>query len=156
MENTVTTTYLDRSYCRTHSGYPRMSFLCCNRTALPRIEQATPSLSWSGRRPTSYLRHRGRRIRQTFIQSSTVRVWSDLQEKVYRSKIVDVDDRKTRLIDEWAQFDQSIVDAAISQSRHRLNAVSVYAGHISSINSDNRTVIRTYNFAKYFSLLCAN
>jgi len=38
-----------------------------------------------------------------------------LQEKVYRSKIADDDELKTRLIDEWAQFDQSIVDAAISQ-----------------------------------------
>jgi len=39
---------------------------------------------------------------------------SVLQEKVYRSKIGDVDELKTRLIDEWAQFGQSIVDAAIS------------------------------------------
>jgi len=28
---------------------------------------------------------------------------------------------KTRLIDEWAQFDQLIIDAAISQWRHHLN-----------------------------------
>jgi len=42
-------------------------------------------------------------------------IWSVLSEKVYRSKIADVDELKTRLIDEWAQFDQSIVDAAISQ-----------------------------------------
>jgi len=45
-------------------------------------------------------------------------VWSVLREKVYRSKnktkIADVDKLKTRLIDEWARFDQSIVDAAIS------------------------------------------
>jgi len=33
---------------------------------------------------------------------------------VYRSKISDVNELKTRLIDEWAQFDQSIVDATIS------------------------------------------
>jgi len=38
-----------------------------------------------------------------------------LQEKVYHSKIADVDKLKTRLIDEWAQFDLSIIDAAISQ-----------------------------------------
>ena len=38
-------------------------------------------------------------------------IWSVLQEKIYRSKIADVDELKTRLIDEWAQFDQSIVDA---------------------------------------------
>ena len=42
-------------------------------------------------------------------------VWGVLRETVYRSKIADVDELKTRLIDEWAQFDQSIVDAAISQ-----------------------------------------
>jgi len=32
-----------------------------------------------------------------------------------RSKISYVNELKTRLIDEWAQFDQLIVDAAISQ-----------------------------------------
>ena len=42
-------------------------------------------------------------------------IWSVPREKVYRSKIADVDELKTRLIDKWAQFDQSIADAAISQ-----------------------------------------
>jgi len=42
-------------------------------------------------------------------------IWSVLWEKVYRSKIADINELKTRLIDEWAQFDQLIVDAAISQ-----------------------------------------
>jgi len=42
-------------------------------------------------------------------------IWSALQEKVYRSKIADIDELKTRLVNEWAQFDQSIIDAAISQ-----------------------------------------
>jgi len=41
-------------------------------------------------------------------------IWSVLREKVYHFKIADVDKLRTRLIDEWAQFDQSIVDAAIS------------------------------------------
>ena len=40
---------------------------------------------------------------------------SVLWEKVYRYKIADIDELKTRLIDEWALFEQSIVDAAISQ-----------------------------------------
>jgi len=48
-----------------------------------------------------------------YLAENSVR--SVLREKVYRCKIADVDERKTRLIDEWAQFDQSIVDAAISQ-----------------------------------------
>ena len=42
-------------------------------------------------------------------------ILSVLREKVCRSKIADVDKLETRLINEWAQFDQSIVDAAISQ-----------------------------------------
>ena len=42
-------------------------------------------------------------------------IWSILRDKVYHSKIADFDKLKTRLIDEWAQFDQSIIDAAISQ-----------------------------------------
>jgi len=44
-------------------------------------------------------------------------IWSVLRKKVFRSKIADIDELKTCLIDEWAQFDQSIVDAdaAISQ-----------------------------------------
>jgi len=49
-------------------------------------------------------------------------VWSVLQEKVYRSKIADIDELKTRLVNEWAQFNQSITDAAISQWRRRLSA----------------------------------
>jgi len=38
-------------------------------------------------------------------------IQSVLREKVYRSKIADIDELKTHLIDEWVQFDQSIVDA---------------------------------------------
>jgi len=57
-------------------------------------------------------------------------IWSVLQEKVYRSKIADVDKLKTHLIDEWAQFDQSIIDAAISQWRRHLSAfVRVHGPH---------------------------
>jgi len=47
---------------------------------------------------------------------------------VYCSKIFYVNELKTRLIDEWAQFDQLIVDAAISQWRRRLNACACVRG----------------------------
>jgi len=43
-------------------------------------------------------------------------IWSVLREKVYPSKIADVEKLKTRLIDEWAQFGQSIIDAAVPLS----------------------------------------
>jgi len=60
-------------------------------------------------------------------------IWSVLLEKVYRSKIDDVDELKTRLIHEWAQFYQSIADADISHSV----VLSVYPGHTSSIIANN-------------------
>jgi len=41
--------------------------------------------------------------------------------RVADNKIADADELKTRLIDEWAQFDQSIADAAISQWRRQLS-----------------------------------
>jgi len=42
--------------------------------------------------------------------------------KIAHNKIADVHELRTCLINEWAQFDQSIVDAAISQWRRRLSA----------------------------------
>ena len=39
-----------------------------------------------------------------------------MQEKVYRSRIANVNELELRLIDEWGRFDQSIVDAAIAAS----------------------------------------
>ena len=39
--------------------------------------------------------------------------------KIAENKTADVDELKTRLIDELVQFDQSIADAAISQWRRR-------------------------------------
>jgi len=39
-----------------------------------------------------------------------------MQEKVYRSRIANVNELEMRLIDEWGRFDQSIVDAAIAVS----------------------------------------
>lgn len=57
-------------------------------------------------------------------------IWSVLQEKVYRYRIDNLAELKTRVIDEWARFDQSIVDAAIDQWRRRLSAcVRVSGAH---------------------------
>jgi len=39
-----------------------------------------------------------------------------MQEKVYQSRIANVNELHMRLIDEWGHFDQSIVDAGIAAS----------------------------------------
>ena len=52
------------------------------------------------------------------------------QDRVYRRRILDTEDLKKRLIDEWARFDQTIIDGAISQWRQRLRAcVRAKGGH---------------------------
>src|SRR6218665_4013791 len=81
------------------------------------IEHATPSLSWSERYSTSFLQQCGRRIHRILIKSTIYSICSVLQEKVYPSRIANVDELKTRLIDEWKHFHQSIVDAAIAEWR---------------------------------------
>ena len=129
MENTIATTCLDRSYCQTCAGYPRTSFFVFQQDGAPAhrardtitfLQQQTPDFTpptlWPPNSPD--------------LNPVDYSIWSVLQEKVYRSKITDVDELKARLMDEWAQFEQSIVDAAISQWRRRLSAcVRVRGAH---------------------------
>jgi len=57
-------------------------------------------------------------------------VWGMLQQRVYHSRIRDVDHLKQRLIEEWHCFDQNITDRAVRQWRVRLRAcVRANGGH---------------------------
>jgi hypothetical protein len=58
------------------------------------------------------------------------RIWGALQEKVYKSRIADLDCLKQRLLDEWNKFDQRIIDSSIMEWRKRLTAcVNAHGGH---------------------------
>ena len=58
------------------------------------------------------------------------RIWGKLQERVYRNRIRDVDQLKWRLIEEWEQFQQSVINEAIKQWRQRLRAcIQACGGH---------------------------
>ena len=58
------------------------------------------------------------------------RIWGKLQERVYRNRIRDVDQLKSRLIEEWEQFQQSVINEAIKQWRQRLRAcIQACGGH---------------------------
>jgi len=43
------------------------------------------------------------------------RIWWKLQDRVYRSKIRDVDQLKSRLLEEWEHFHQVVIDEAVRQ-----------------------------------------
>jgi len=49
-------------------------------------------------------------------------VWGILQEKVYKTRITDLDELKQRLRTEWAKLDHVVIAAAIRQWRRRLSA----------------------------------
>ena len=51
-------------------------------------------------------------------------VWRLLQEKVYKTRITDLDELKQRLRTEWAKLDHVVIVAAIRQWRHRLLEIS--------------------------------
>jgi len=49
-------------------------------------------------------------------------IWGKLQERVYRSRNHDVDQLKSRLIEEWKHFHQVFIKEAIRQWHSRLPA----------------------------------
>ena len=58
------------------------------------------------------------------------KIWSVMQEKVYKTKITNIDELRTRIITVWEEFDQRVIDAAIRQWRTRLRAcISARGGH---------------------------
>ena len=58
------------------------------------------------------------------------KIWGVLQERVYRTIIRDVDHLKERLVEEWTQFDQKIINGSLNQWRKRLRAcMSGDGGH---------------------------
>jgi len=57
-------------------------------------------------------------------------VWSILQEKVYKTRITDLDDLIHRLGTEWAKLDQAVIAAAVRQWHRRFSAcVKTGGGH---------------------------
>jgi len=49
-------------------------------------------------------------------------IWWKLQNRLYSSQIRDVDQLKSRLIEEWEHFHQVVIDKAVRQWRPRLQA----------------------------------
>ena len=48
------------------------------------------------------------------------KIWSVMQERVYKTRIRDVAHLRERLVAEWAAFDNRIIERAVQQWRDRL------------------------------------
>jgi len=58
------------------------------------------------------------------------KVWSVMQEKVYKKRIKDMDELRARILIAWDEMDQRIIDAAIRQWRTRLRTcIKAKGGH---------------------------
>jgi len=61
-------------------------------------------------------------------------IWGKLHECEYRSRIHDVDQLKSRLIEEWEHFHQVFIDEAIRQWRLRIPAcIRAHGGHFEDL-----------------------
>jgi len=58
------------------------------------------------------------------------KVWSVMQEKVYKKRIEDIDELHARILTAWDEMDQHNIDAAIKQWRTRLRTcIKAKGGH---------------------------
>src|SRR5277367_3156264 len=58
------------------------------------------------------------------------KIWSVMQERVYKTRICDVAHLRERLVEEWAAFDNGIVERSVQQWRGRLRAcIKAEGGH---------------------------
>jgi len=57
-------------------------------------------------------------------------IWGNLQERIYRTRIRDVDHLVERLVEEWPIFDHEIISSTVTQWQARLRAgVKADRGH---------------------------
>ena len=62
------------------------------------------------------------RLRRPTFQSRWLQDLGVMQDWVYKMRICDMEHLKERLPEEWASFDQNIIDSAINEWRARLRA----------------------------------
>src|SRR6218665_3501305 len=99
MGHTIATTSLPRSYCQTYSGYPKEGF-CFPRGRRP-AHRARHTIAFLEQRVPEFIPPTLRPPNSPDLKTVDYSIWSVLQEKIYRSRIANVDELKTRLIDEW-------------------------------------------------------
>src|SRR6218665_302412 len=117
MAHTIATIFLPRSYCKTYSENSRVRFcLSTGRTVL--AHRARDTVAFLKRKVPDFVSPTLWSPNSPDLNPDDYNIWSVglMQEKVYRSRIANVNELEMRLIDEWGRFDQSIVDAAIAAS----------------------------------------
>jgi len=159
--------FLPRSYYQTCASWPRTNFLF-QQDGAP-AHRARDTVAFLERETPHFIPPTLWPPNSQDLNPVDYSIWSVLQEKVYHSRITDLEVKltfdirriKTRLIDEWAQLVQSIVDAAIGQWCCRLHAcVRARVAHFEhkfwQCWADYVMELTAFLNQSYFSLLCDN
>ena len=76
------------------------------------------------------MQEKGCGVKNSSHNFAASQIWGKLQERVYHILMHDVDQLKSRLIEEWEHFHQVFIDEAIRQWRPRLPAcIRAHGGH---------------------------
>ena len=65
---------------------------------------------------------------QTWIQLNDYAVWGSMEDRVYKTKVKDVEELRQHIVYKWEHLDQHIIDTAIRQWRKRLQACAATKG----------------------------
>src|SRR6218665_1873461 len=119
MEHTIATIFLPRSYCQTYiPKIPGFGVVFQQDGAL--AHRARDTVAFPERKVPNFVSPTLWSPNSPDLNPNNYSIWDvDLmQEKVYRSRIANVNELEMRLIDEWyrGRFYQSIVDAVIATS----------------------------------------
>jgi|SRR6218665_2489801 len=104
VRHTIATIFLPRSYCQIYSAYPRMGFIFQQDGAL--AHRARDTVAFLERKVPGLISQTLWSQNSADLNPVDYSTWSVLQKKIYPSRIANVNELETRLIDEWARFDQ--------------------------------------------------
>src|SRR6218665_256498 len=110
--------FLLKNSFQTYSGYSRLGF--CLSTG-----RCTDAVTFLDRKVRVFISPTLWSPNSPDLNPDDYSIWSVglMQEKIYRSRIANVNELEMCLIDEWRRFDQSIIDAAIASSDAVISAL---------------------------------
>ena len=120
---------LHRNKCYPLSDMLGVTISSFSRTAHLHIGRVIQSNSCSVKQLISFLQSYGPPTVRTRTPVD-YKIWGIMQQHVYEMHIHNADELKRRLVDVWSGLQQSIVDAAVSEWRKRLQVcVRAKGGH---------------------------
>ena len=108
-----------QQYCQT--------FTCFNKTVRQPMARETIELL-TMETPAEFIPPRLWPPNSPDLNPVDYKVWSVMQEKVYKKRIKDIDELRARILTAWDKMDQRIIDAATTQWRTRA-CIKAKGGH---------------------------